>query len=71
MRTTNVEFVTDLMEHNSPLMQVFIINAIQGMAEMTASAEKPENFPELLHWEAWQECAKIAVQKIEERYETS
>jgi len=59
------------MEHNSPLMQVFIINAIQGMAEMTASAEKPENFPELLHWEAWQECAKIVIQKIEERYETS
>ena len=67
-RTTNVEFITELMEFNSPLMQPFVLQAIEVYAKEVFKA-KPEQLDNgLVSGQAWHDCARVALKALEERY---
>jgi hypothetical protein len=57
---TNHEFIEALMveSRTGAFMQMFIITAIEKYAEHVDDVEKPENWPNMINWEAWQVCAK-------------
>lgn len=69
-RQTNVEFVTDLMEfsQSGPLVQVFVIQAIEYYASQILKMEKDDwKAGDFISFEAWQRCAKELKNKLEER----
>ena len=66
-RSTNVEFVTDLMSFGSPLRQVFILEAIASYAKHVAkSPALPDT--DLLCGAAWKQIGEEINAELIERY---
>lgn len=67
---TNIEFVTDLMEHSrsGALAQVFVIEAISRYAKQCAEAAPEAMETGLISGAAWQRTAREIHEKIEERF---
>lgn len=70
-RTTNTEFVTELMEFSKhgALMQAYILMALQIYSEQVA-ATGTEHFENgFVNGQAWVGCANEILQKLKERYD--
>ena len=67
-RKTNTEFVTELMEFSQtgPLMQVFVMTAIQRYAEAAINKKLPNDG--LIPPKAWDACAQEVLEKLNEQY---
>jgi len=66
---TNVEFVTDLMEHSrhGALIQAFVIHAIDQYARRVAAARPEELDTDLVSGHAWHGCAVEVGEKLAQR----
>lgn len=66
---TNTEFLTDLMDCSraGPLMQAFILTAIEKYAKMVI-ANPIEDTP-LLSGKAWGRCAEVALEDLNKHLE--
>jgi len=70
----NVEFVSELMDFSStgPLMQVFVLQAIEKYAHDVMSAptvKRGKNDPiPMISETAWKKCAEEIVTSLEARY---
>ena len=66
---TNVEFITDLMEHSNhgALIQAFVIHAIYRYAKKVAAAKPQDLDTNLLSGHAWHGCAVEVCQKLAQR----
>ena len=68
-RTTNVEFVTELMEYSNHgvFMQAFILEALDNYTQrVLASPPLPES--SLIPDAVWRGCAEELQTKLKERY---
>lgn len=56
---TNEEVLSKLMNssQHGVLMQGFIMEGLVKFANAVSKAEKPEGWPNMISWEAWQGCA--------------
>lgn len=63
---TNIERLTELMSYSKhgALMQGFVMAAIEEYSRAILNSDKPENWPEMLSWDAWHGCAEEAVEKL-------
>lgn len=71
-RSTNVEFITELMEwpDTGPLMQAFVLEAIWEYAmQVTTNPPPPDNG--FINWESWLACAEEALTKLQARHATT
>ncbi|HGO6073748.1 TPA: hypothetical protein ACK3Q6_004472 [Burkholderia cepacia] len=70
-RQTNVEFITDLMEHSKygPMAQMFVIEALAKYSKAVAEA-KPESIgaAPFINSASWQAVAREIHEKVEARY---
>lgn len=68
-RTTNVEFVTELMEfaNSGPIIQAFVLEALRLYAESVV--QNQEQIPDngFISRRLWVGCAEEVLAKIEER----
>lgn len=72
MPSTNVEFVTELMEFSAhgALIQAFVMQALEQYA-MRVAAMKPEALDTpMVSGHAWHGCALEVLRKLEQRFET-
>ena len=70
-RTTNVEFITELMEfsRNGPIVQVFILQALEIYAKTVIERQEEVRGDGFISRQLWVACAEEIVKKIEERGE--
>lgn len=63
---TNVEFITDLMEHSrhGALIQAFVIHAIDQYARRVAAARPEDLDTGLVSGHAWHGCAVEVREKL-------
>lgn len=68
-RTTNVEFVTELMEfsNNGPLIQVFVLQALDVYAKTVIERQDELSDNGLISRKVWVACAEEVRTKIKER----
>lgn len=70
MRKTNVEFITDAMEHSrhGALIQAFVICAIEKYARMVLEADGLDEQMKcsMVSPAAWRGCAKELTEKLDE-----
>lgn len=66
---TNVEFITDLMEHSrhGALIQAFVIHAIDQYARRVAVARPEDLDTGLVSGHAWHGCAVEVSEKLAQR----
>jgi hypothetical protein len=66
---TNVEFITDLMEHSrhGALIQAFVIHAIHQYAQRVAAARPEDLYTGLVSGHAWHGCAAEVREKLAQR----
>lgn len=67
---TNTEVLFELMTYSKhgALMQGFVMNAVEQMARNVQSSEKPEDWPEMLSWDAWHGCAEELVRAMDKHF---
>lgn len=68
---SNLEFLNDLMQFSpkGPLVQVFIINAVQTAAKQVAEEPDPATFDTPVYdGKVWQDVAKEILQRMDEKY---
>ncbi len=68
---TNTEFVQELMEYNSPLVQLFVIEALTKWSEMIVDNEEDvikELENTMIHGPSWVDAAKTVKEKLDEKY---
>lgn len=67
-RKTNNQFIIDLMDfsQSGPLMQVFVLTAIQRYAEAVLKNPLPEGG--MINSEVWTRCALEAKSRLEEHF---
>jgi hypothetical protein len=69
-RKSNPQFIADLMRYASagPLMQAFVIEALDRYAADVLATEKPANAENaLVSWSAWYACAAETAQALADR----
>jgi hypothetical protein len=66
---TNVEFITDLMEHSAhgALIQAFVIHALDLYARKVAAARPEDLGTGLVSGHAWHGCAVEVCRKLAQR----
>lgn len=66
---TNVEFITDLMEHSrhGALIQAFVIHAIEQYARRVAATRPEDLDTALVSGHAWHGCAVEVFEKLAQR----
>lgn len=62
---TNIEILRHLM-NGSAMNQLFIMNAIDSMANKVLSEERPDDWPEMINWEAWKHAAQEVKKAMEQ-----
>ena len=69
MSETNVEFVTRIMEFGvNPLMQAFIIEALDNYSKKVLQIEEEEwGAKNLISLDAWKGCAEYSIKEINNR----
>lgn len=68
MRKTNVQNVRELMETGSPLIQAFVVTAIEKYAAMCLEKDAAHFDSPIMNGQAWIDCAKRAKQWSEKNY---
>ena len=73
IRKTNIEILTDIMAFNSPMVQIFIVNAVRHQAELVAKQDpaklaKSPGFPAMFSAHAWVDAAKTIQHQMDEQY---
>ena len=68
-RTTNTEFITDLMEfsRNGPMIQVFVLQALEIYAKTVIERQDEIDENGFISRRLWVSCAEEVKAKIEER----
>ncbi|KQW61756.1 hypothetical protein [Variovorax sp. Root411] len=66
---TNVEFITDLMEHSNhgALIQAFVVHAIDRYARLVSAARPEDLDTGLVSGHAWHGCAVEVCRKLAQR----
>lgn len=69
-RKTNEEFIADLMafSRRGALMQIFVIQALRSYSVDVVDAGPVACHSPLISGEAWVDCAKEALEKLEKQY---
>ncbi|MDP9881100.1 hypothetical protein J2W25_005172 [Variovorax boronicumulans] len=72
MPSTNVEFVTELMEFSDhgALIQAFVMQALEQYARRVAAMDPEALDTPMVSGHAWHGCALEVLQKLEQRLET-
>ena len=72
MPSTNVEFVTELMEFSAhgALIQAFVMQALEQYARRVAAMDPEAPDTPMVSGRAWHGCALEVLQKLEQRFET-
>jgi hypothetical protein len=65
---TNDKFVTDLMNFNGPIVNVFVIECLSKWSAIIAKTNPKEFDNALIAGEAWVAAAKIVKAAIDEKY---
>jgi hypothetical protein len=69
-QVTNTEVIFQLMNYSKhgAMMQGFVMQALEQYARSVASSEKPEDWPDMLSWDAWHGCAEEVVQELDKHF---
>lgn len=72
MPSTNVEFVTDLMEFSAhgALIQAFVLQALTQYADRVAATDPKALDTSLVSGHAWHGCALEVQRKLKQRFDT-
>lgn len=68
---SNLDFLNDLMQFSpkGPLVQVFIVNAVQSAARQVAEEPDPTTFDTpAFDGKVWQDVAKEILNRMDEKY---
>lgn len=67
--TTNVEFITELMEfsRNGPVIQAFVLQSLEVYAKTVIERQEEIDEGGFISRRLWVACAEEIVKKIEER----
>lgn len=67
---TNTEVLFELMNYSQhgALMQGFVMTGLEQYARGLLAAEKPEDWPEMLSWEAWRGCAEELTKAFDNHF---
>ena len=72
MPSTNVEFVTELMEFSThgALVQAFVMQALEQYARRVAETDPEALDTPMVSGHAWHGCALEVLRKLKQRFET-
>ncbi|EJL72245.1 hypothetical protein PMI12_03986 [Variovorax sp. CF313] len=71
MPSTNVEFVTELMEHSAhgALIQAFVLQALTQYAQRVAATDPEALDTGMVSGRAWHGCALEVQRKLKQRFD--
>ena len=55
---TNLQKFEKLCTFSNPLVQVYMVSALMEDSKRVAMSDKPDGWPVMISWTAWQECAR-------------
>ena len=69
MRSTNVEFVTELMDYsnNGPIMQAYVLEALRLYSDSVIALQDEMSDDGFISKKLWVSCATEVLRKLEER----
>lgn len=64
----NIEFITELMEFSHPMMQPFILEAVEIYSQQIQQMDRKDWKFDLIDFDAWQHCANEYRKKYRKKY---